>query len=131
MAQPILNVVGIVVADMPAALAFYRACGLQIDPGADTENHAAAAPVNGFTVMFDTHQVMLSMDPDWVPGSGGHRMALAFDCGDPAGVDRQYQALIAAGHTSVSAPFDAFWGQRYATVRDPDGNPVDFFAPLA
>jgi hypothetical protein len=25
---------------------------------------------------------------------------------------------------------DAFWGQRYATVLDPDGNPVDLFAPL-
>ena len=27
-------------------------------------------------------------------------------------------------------PFDAFWGQRYATVRDPDGNAVDLFAAL-
>ena len=25
-------------------------------------------------------------------------------------------------------PFDAFWGQRYAQVKDPDGNPVDIFA---
>lgn len=24
----------------------------------------------------------------------------------------------------------AFWGQRYAVVRDPDGNDVDLFAPL-
>lgn len=28
-------------------------------------------------------------------------------------------------------PFDAPWGQRYATVLDPDGNGVDLFAPLA
>lgn len=27
-------------------------------------------------------------------------------------------------------PSDAFWGQRYATVHDPDGNPIDLFAPL-
>jgi uncharacterized glyoxalase superfamily protein PhnB len=25
---------------------------------------------------------------------------------------------------------DAFWGQRYATVLDPDGNSVDLFASL-
>ena len=25
----------------------------------------------------------------------------------------------------------AFWGQRYATLRDPDGNGVDLFAALA
>jgi hypothetical protein len=28
-------------------------------------------------------------------------------------------------------PYDAPWGQRYATVLDPDGNIVDLFAPLA
>ena len=27
-------------------------------------------------------------------------------------------------------PWDAFWGQRYAQVKDPDGNVVDLFAPL-
>lgn len=28
------------------------------------------------------------------------------------------------------APWDAFWGQRYAVVVDPDGNLVDLFADL-
>ena len=37
---------------------------------------------------------------------------------------------MSAGHRSHLAPFDAFWGQRYATLLDPDGNPVDLFAPL-
>jgi catechol 2,3-dioxygenase-like lactoylglutathione lyase family enzyme len=27
-------------------------------------------------------------------------------------------------------PWDAFWGMRYAVVRDPDGTPVDLFARL-
>ena len=27
-------------------------------------------------------------------------------------------------------PWDAFWGQRYASVKDPDGNQIDLFAPL-
>jgi hypothetical protein len=27
-------------------------------------------------------------------------------------------------------PWDAFCGQRYAMVKDPDGNPVDLFASL-
>ncbi len=27
-------------------------------------------------------------------------------------------------------PWDAFWGQRYAQAKDPDGNVVDLFAPL-
>jgi uncharacterized glyoxalase superfamily protein PhnB len=30
----------------------------------------------------------------------------------------------------VKEPWDAFWGQRYAAVGDPDGNLIDLFAPL-
>jgi catechol 2,3-dioxygenase-like lactoylglutathione lyase family enzyme len=127
---PTLNVVSIVVADMPAALAFYRACGLVIDPAQDGEPHASAEPVGGFTVMFDTHDVMRSMDPSWTPGSGGHRMALAFDCATPSGVNELHATLTSAGHESHLEPFDAFWGQRYAVVLDPDGNPVDLYAAL-
>lgn len=64
------------------------------------------------------------------PPSGSPRMALAFDCGDPAGVDEVYARLTGAGHHGALEPFDAFWGQRYATVHDPDGNGVDLYAAL-
>jgi catechol 2,3-dioxygenase-like lactoylglutathione lyase family enzyme len=128
---PTLNAVSIVVADMPAALAFYRACGLVIDSAQDGEAHASAEPVGGLTVMFDTQDVIRSMDSTWTPGGGGHRMALAFDCESPAGVDELHGALTAAGYSSHLDPFDAFWGQRYAVVLDPDGNPVDLYAAAA
>jgi hypothetical protein len=39
--------------------------------------------------------------------------------------------LTSAGHTGHKEPWDAFWGQRYAEVLDPDGNLIDLFAPLA
>ena len=45
-------------------------------------------------------------------------------------VDAAYAQLTNAGHHGELAPFDAFWGQRYATVHDPDGTGVDLFAPL-
>ena len=61
---------------------------------------------------------------------GGPRTALAFLCDSPADVDRIYQELTKAGGNSYLAPFDAPWGQRYATVHDHDGNAVDLFAPL-
>jgi len=38
--------------------------------------------------------------------------------------------VSAAGHTVVTAPFDAPWGQRYATVADPVAYRVDLYAPL-
>jgi uncharacterized glyoxalase superfamily protein PhnB len=57
-------------------------------------------------------------------------VSLAFLCDSPADVDRLYAELVAAGATGHREPWDAFWGQRYATLRDPDGNGVDLFAPL-
>lgn len=57
-------------------------------------------------------------------------MGVAFHCGDSAGVDATYARVTAAGYPGARAPWDAFWGQRYAQVCDPDGNLVDLFAPL-
>jgi len=42
-----------------------------------------------------------------------------------------FERLTTAGHPGSLNPYDAPWGQRYATVLDPDGNMVDLFAPLA
>jgi uncharacterized glyoxalase superfamily protein PhnB len=45
-------------------------------------------------------------------------------------VDELYATLLNAGATSHKEPWDAFWGQRYAQVRDLDGNGVDLYAPI-
>ena len=118
------------VADMAASLAFYRRLGLDIAGTADTEPHVEIELAGGLRLTFDTHEVIRSFDPEWAPPSGGHRISLAFRCADPADVDNAYAELVAAGHDGHKAPWDAFWGQRYAVVHDPDGNAVEFFAPL-
>jgi uncharacterized glyoxalase superfamily protein PhnB len=46
-------------------------------------------------------------------------------------VDALYEELVGSGYEGELKPWDAFWGQRYAVVLDPDGNGVDLFAPLA
>ena len=63
------------------------------------------------------------------PAARGGRTGLAFSLPDAGGVDALHAELIAAGDQSAVAPFDAFWGQRYAVVHDPDGNEVSLFAP--
>ena len=122
--------IGLVVADMAASLAFYRRLGLSIAPQADGEPHVEAPIGDGLLLVWDTVEIIRSFDPDWTAPTGDARAALGFRCDSPAEVDRRYAELTAAGYPGHKAPWDAFWGQRYTTVRDPDGNSVDLLAPL-
>ncbi|MDQ3294564.1 MAG: VOC family protein [Actinomycetota bacterium] len=127
---PRLAVTGLVVSDMPAALAFYRRLGLAIPAAADTEPHVQLAVADGIDLTLDTEDTMRSFDPGWTPPSSGQRSALGFTCDSPAEVDSTYADLTGAGYEGHLAPFDAFWGMRYATLHDPDGNAVDLYALL-
>ena len=125
--QPAL--VELVVRDMAATMAFYRLLGLDIPADADSQPHVDV-PFGGIRIAFDTEEVIRSFDPAWSPPSGGHRAAIAFAAAEPAAVDEAYAELTAAGYEGHLPPWDAFWGMRYAVVRDPDGTPVDLFAFL-
>ncbi|WP_415971885.1 VOC family protein [Rhodococcus sp. 077-4] len=125
--NPRLAAIEIVVADMAAALAFYRVLGLDIPATADAEQHVEV-DLGGVRLLFDLPSTIASFDPTWTPPTGGHRVALAFDCGTPEGVDAAWAAVTAAGYTGHLQPWDAFWGQRYAVVHDPDGTTVDLYA---
>ena len=124
-----LDMIGIVVRDMPKALQFYRLLGMNIPDGAETEGHVECITPHGYRVAWDTLAVIQSFNPDWVEPTG-HRMGLAFKCDSAKEVDALYQRVLAGGYAGHKAPWDAFWGQRYAQVVDPDENVVDLFAAL-
>ncbi|MFD8383834.1 VOC family protein [Streptomyces sp. NPDC059679] len=127
------DAIGLVTTDMAASLAFYRRLGVNIPADADTEPHVEATLQGGLRLLWDTVAVVRSFDPDWTPSSSGsERIGLAFLCGSPADVDKTYAELVESGiGREHKEPWDAFWGQRYAVVLDPDGNGVSLFAPLA
>ncbi|MEW2478214.1 VOC family protein [Mycobacterium sp. NPDC049093] len=121
-------VIEIVTRDLSRALDFYRLLGLAV-PEPDGPHVEVALP-GGNRLAFDTEEVIAGMHPGWTPPTGPGRVALAFGVDAPAGVDALYDRLTDAGHPGKLKPFDAPWGQRYATVEDPDGTSVDLFAPL-
>lgn len=124
-----LDMIGMVVEDMARSLAFYRRLGLDLPAEADTEPHVETILPGGLRLAWDTVETIRSFDPDWSPPSGSPRVGLAFLCDSPADVDRMYSELTSAGYEGHKEPWDAFWGQRYASLHDPDGNGVDLFAP--
>src|SRR5215208_5637370 len=124
-----LDFLGIVVRNMRTSLEFYRRLVLGTLGDVQAEPHAEATTPSGLRVAWDTAELIRQIDPEWTDPSGGHRVALAFRCPDPADVDAKYEELAALGFGHKD-PWDAFRGQRYASVKDPDGSQVDRFAPL-
>jgi uncharacterized glyoxalase superfamily protein PhnB len=131
MSTPQLDLIGIVVDDMARSLAFYRQLGLDLPVDADTEPHVEVTSPGGMRIAWDTVETIKSFDADYEPPTDGSRIGLAFRLDTPAEVDATYERLVGAGEHGHKAPWDAFWGQRYAQIHDPDGNHVDLFAPLA
>ena len=125
--MPELNAIGIVASDLVRSIAFYRLLGVELPE--EGEGHIEAQLPSGVRLMLDSEDVIRSFRPDW-RREAGNQLALAFQCSSPEEVDALYARMTAAGFDAEKEPWDAFWGQRYAQLRDPDGVPIDLFAPL-
>jgi uncharacterized glyoxalase superfamily protein PhnB len=125
---PNLNAIGIAVADLRRSMEFYRLLGLDL-PEDPAEGHVEATMANGTRLMFDSEEVIRSFLPDW-RRVDGNQVSLAFECGSPEEVDSVYARVVSAGFEGEKAPWDAFWGQRYALLGDPDGVRVNLYAAL-
>jgi catechol 2,3-dioxygenase-like lactoylglutathione lyase family enzyme len=119
--------IGITSADLGASLRFYGLLGLTV-PKPD-EDHVEAQVPGGLRLMWDTEELIRQIEPD-LPSPVRQRIVLAFRCANSADVDATYARVVNAGFESKAEPWDAFWGQRFAYLRDPDGNTVALFAPL-
>ena len=128
--MPRLDLFGIVVSDMARSVAFYRRLGLEFPEGAENEQHVEAPLPGGMRYALDTEEVMRMFDPEWKRPTDGHMVGGAFRCESPEEVDRVYRELVDAGATPHKEPWDAFWGQRYAQIEDPDGTVIDLYALL-
>ena len=135
MKLPDLFLVDIIVRDMEATLAFYRALGVEIPETAIWRtasgiHHVDVAMPGGGVVHFDSPALAKSYDRGWREPSGpGTRVVLSFRVETREEVDRLHDHLTGLGHPSAQPPFDAFWGARYAIVEDPDGNHIGLMSP--
>lgn len=126
--MPELNAIGITVSDLRRSLQFYRLLGLDLPEDSD-EDHVEATMANGTRLMFDPEEVIRSFLPEWTR-ENGNQVSLAFECASPAELDEIYARVVAAGFEGEKEPWDAFWGQRYALLGDPDGVRVNLYATL-
>jgi uncharacterized glyoxalase superfamily protein PhnB len=124
------DMIGIVVSDVPRAVSFYRLLGLAFADPKPGEDFVEVKTPNGYRISLNAESMVKEIAPHWVKPAG-QRLELAFLCSSPKEVDATYAAIKEAGHEGVKEPWDAFWGQRYAIVSDPDGTHISIFCPLA
>lgn len=124
-----LDAVAVSSKDMAKTVAFYELLGFEFGDWGPDDQHVEPITKDGeVRLMIDTAALMEQLTGS-VPVPPNHS-SFAMLCDTPAEVDAVAAALADAGHVLTVEPWDAFWGQRYATVKDPDGYQIDLFAAL-
>ena len=135
MKQPDMNQVDLVARDMEAAIAFYRALGLEIPESAIWRtktgiHHVDIVTPGGVTLHWDSPELARAYNHGWrEPAGTGSRTILSFKVESRDDVDRIHAKLVGLGHKCPQPPYDTFWGARYAILEDPDGNHVGVMSP--
>ncbi len=122
-----IEAIGIVGRDIKETIRFYGVLGIEFKELGD--GHFEGVSSNGVRLMLDSVELMERINPEWSYQNKSN-IILCHKSETSSGVDDVYNRVIAAGFEKVKEPWDAFWGQRYASVRDPDGNQIDIFANL-
>jgi uncharacterized glyoxalase superfamily protein PhnB len=125
---PLLNAMGIVASDMARSLDFYPSTRPRRTRHArrGTRQHPPSQRLSADARLRRRDKEV----PPRLDTPPRHQFSLAVQCDRPAEVDKLYSQMISAGYQGDKDPWDAFWGQRYAQLRDPDGVPVDLYATL-
>jgi uncharacterized glyoxalase superfamily protein PhnB len=116
------------VRDVAVSVAFYRRAGLEFEDF-NVSKHFARATGERAALEIGSYELTRGYDPGFVEPPGGGSTALQIGVDSREAVDAVYADLTGAGYAGQLQPFDAFWGSRYAEVRDPDGNLVGFQSP--
>ena len=122
-----LNAIGIICKDIKRSISFYTVLGLSFTEIG--EGHYEGSSDHGLRVMLDSIDLIKKINPEWKEGSGGG-IVLCFNQSTVDEVDIAFSKLVSEGYETVKSPWNAFWGQRYASIKDPDGNQIDLFSDI-
>ena len=125
--------INIVATNYDKTVEFYRELGIRI-PTVLSEppetRHAEAESHTGSFFALDNPALAKIYNAEWRQTGRPNSVLITVQVPTREAVDETYGALVAAGHEGLQVPYDAFWGARYAVVRDPEGNSVGLESPL-
>lgn len=123
-----LNAVGVTSNNLKKSVEFYSLLGFTFPEFTNDEQHVETTPNGDAKLMIDSVEMtkeIIGEDP-----KPGNHSSFAVQYNSPEEVNEVVKKIIDAGFTVSKEPWDAFWGQRYAVVQDPDGYKVDLYATL-
>ena len=127
--KPKLDAVSVTTSNLARTVEFYTLLGFEFPEHQEDDGHLEAKTSEGSArLMIDTKQSIkdiIGEDP-----KPGNHSSFAVNYSSPQDVNLVAKSLKDAGFLVAKAPWDAFWGQRYAVVEDPDGYKVDLYAAL-
>lgn len=124
-----IDAVGVSSSNLDKTVAFYQLLGFKFDEIKGDEDHIEPiVEPGGMRLMIDSKKLMTELINAKPKPSNHSAFAILYD--SPAEVNAVAERIKQAGYIVVTEPWDAFWGQRYAIVQDPDGYRVDLFAAL-
>lgn len=138
--RPVLNQVNVIGSDLDATLAFYRRLGVDIPDdrvwrtatGAHHVTAADGAGTEGAGLDLDSAKFAQVWNTGWRGRTDlAGRVVVGFGVASRQAVDDIYRDMTSAGYRGLQAPFDAFWGARYAILEDPDGLAVGLMSPIS
>ena len=124
-----LDAISVTSTNLEKSAAFYSLLGFTFPAFDKGEKHIEPETKSGeVRLMIDAADLIQSITGS-KPIPPNHS-SFAILCENPAKVNSTVASVRAAGFVVVKEAWDAFWGQRYAIIQDPDGYMVDLFAPL-
>src|SRR5688572_12249522 len=114
-----LNAVGVSSSNFKESIRFYSILGFNFPEIKDDEQHVEALETSPIRFMLDSKELVESLIGE-APRPGNHS-AFAIEYNTPEELNQIVEKLRIQKYIIKKEPWDAFWGQRYAVVQDPDG----------
>lgn len=124
-----ISAVGVSSSNIQKSVEFYSLLGFDFTGVDLTQDHVEPITPDGSArLMIDSNQMIKDITGE-EPVQGNHS-TFAIEYSSVEELNGVADKLKKAGYVFKKEPWDAFWGQRYAIIADPDGCLVDLYARL-
>lgn len=124
-----INAIGIFTSNLSKTVEFYSLIGFKFPEFKSDEQHLEATTTPGETrLMIDSKELIKSLIGEEPKPGNCSVFAVEYISVDE--LNKTAQKVSLAGFTVFKEPWDAFWGQRYCVVQDPDGHRIDLYAAI-